>query len=119
MLNKIILLAISLITFSAQEALSSDQPASAKIEPQYILGVATHFAQNKGDLATSLNGVKSLGISSIRDEFYWRRVEKKKGEYRIPNAFKKYVETANTKGIRATHWSWTMATLNMTMGESP
>jgi hypothetical protein len=44
-------------------------------------GACVHFAQNKGDINILTNLFKQAGITTLRDEYYWNRVETVKGQY--------------------------------------
>lgn len=69
-------------------------------EPEFYVGVCTHFAQNKGTPSQNLEMAARAGIVSIRDEVYWQRVERQKGKLVIPDYFGKYLDEAVKRGIR-------------------
>ncbi|MGE5549486.1 MAG: discoidin domain-containing protein [Bacteroidota bacterium] len=61
------------------------------------IAVGAHFAQGKGDPETLLGLVQEAGITSLRDEYYWGSVEKKKGVYTFN--YDHYIDVAVRKGI--------------------
>lgn len=63
------------------------------------LGVCTHFGLNRGIKNSDLYTVRQGGIGWIRDECFWKNVEKTKGEYKIPQTFMDTVNFACDNGI--------------------
>lgn len=65
----------------------------------FRVGVCTHFSQSKGHLATNLNAIRQAGVSTIRDELSWRTVERTKGQYALPDAWREYIDSAVAAGL--------------------
>lgn len=61
-------------------------------------GVCTHFAQGWNLDVMPL--IKKLGISAIRDEQYWGRLEKSKGKFVFPKKYTDYMDKAQKLGIK-------------------
>lgn len=69
-------------------------------EPEFYVGVCTHFAQNKGTPAQNLDMIAQAEIAAIRDEVAWSGVERVKGKLVIPDSFGRYLDEAAKRGIR-------------------
>lgn len=65
-----------------------------------ILGVQTHFAQNKGVPEADLSLMGGTNIASIRDDVYWSQVETDKGVYTIPDHVPHALDLAISKGLK-------------------
>lgn len=61
--------------------------------------VSTHFAQGKGRLPYSMDLISMAGFSTIRDEIYWRDVEKRPGVFDFPAKYDEYIDEAGKYGI--------------------
>lgn len=94
-------------TFDVQLA---DLSANASVDFSYlkqggevsdeIVGMCTHFSQDKGDVDLSVDLLKNSGVKWIRDECHWGNVEKEKGVYVIPEKNNNYVNKALESGIQ-------------------
>ena len=73
---------------------------NAAAQTPFIVGVCTHFGQNKGDVQANLGMIQQLGVQSIRDEVFWQGVEHEKGHYAIPKNSEYFVNTAAAKGLK-------------------
>jgi hypothetical protein len=62
-------------------------------------GVGTHILGGSRDLTRSLDAISEMGLTSIRDDAPWARVEVRRGEYQIPESWDRVVDAANAKGI--------------------
>lgn len=51
------------------------------VSAQFLLGVCTHFGHGDRDIQSSLNILKKIGFSSIRDEVLWSHVERSRGKF--------------------------------------
>ncbi len=71
------------------------QPAGSKP----FLGVQTHYGLRRGKLPDNLNLVQLAGAEIIRDELFWREIEKKKGEYSFTQDYVGYVDEAVSRGL--------------------
>lgn len=65
----------------------------------FDVGVCTHFSQDKGSVELNIKSMNNAGISSIRDEVGWGRLERVKGEFIMPERYDKYVRHAVQEGI--------------------
>jgi hypothetical protein len=74
-------------------------PVGQALPDEFRIGVCTHFAQGKGYLPANLNMILQSGATTIRDEVGWSTVERKKGEYAMPEAWDAYVDRAVYAGI--------------------
>lgn len=79
-------------------------PAAAMgVEPvkptPFVVGVCTHFSQGKGLLPVNLEMIRQAGITSIRDEVAWSRVEREKGRLAMPEEWDTYVRRAASAGL--------------------
>lgn len=75
---------------------TSQQPVSRK---KPYIGVQTHYAHGKGKLPDNIQMAASAGVDMIRDEVYWRIVEKTKGEFVFPQLFDDYINEAIGRGM--------------------
>ena len=66
----------------------------------FIVGVCTHFGQNKGDVQANLNLIQQLGVQSVRDEVFWQGVEHEKGHYAIPKNSELFVNAIVARGLK-------------------
>jgi hypothetical protein len=69
-------------------------------QPPFVVGVCTHFGQNKGDVQANLSLIQQLGVDSIRDEVFWQGVEHERGQYAIPRNSEYFVNAAVAKGLK-------------------
>ncbi len=72
-------------------------PAPAA-EP-FVIGVCTHFQQDKGLLGSNLSMIRQAGVLSIRDEAVWRGVEREKSVFAMPPAWDEYVARASAEDL--------------------
>jgi polysaccharide biosynthesis protein PslG len=73
---------------------------SAARSQSFVIGVCTHFGQNKGKVQENLALIQRSGAGSIRDEIFWQGVEHQKGQYSIPQNSEYYVTAALELGIK-------------------
>jgi polysaccharide biosynthesis protein PslG len=66
----------------------------------FIVGVCTHFGQNKGDVQANLSLIQQLGVQSVRDEVFWQGVEHERGRYAIPKNSELFVNAIVAKGLK-------------------
>jgi polysaccharide biosynthesis protein PslG len=66
----------------------------------FVVGVCTHFGQNKGDVQANLNLIQQSGVNAIRDEVFWQGVEHQKGQYTIPRNSEYFVTASVAKGLK-------------------
>ncbi|MGA2427013.1 MAG: cellulase family glycosylhydrolase [Candidatus Acidiferrum sp.] len=66
----------------------------------FVVGVCTHFGQNKGDVQANLSLIQQMSVSAIRDEVFWQGVERQKGQYAIPKNSEYFVTTSVAKGLK-------------------
>ncbi|MCL2099924.1 MAG: hypothetical protein FWH24_05775, partial [Oscillospiraceae bacterium] len=64
-----------------------------------LFGAATHLGQTKEQTDNNLKLAKLAGITWIRDECAWEKVETSRGVYNIPENYRYYLEEANRLGI--------------------
>jgi polysaccharide biosynthesis protein PslG len=69
-------------------------------ESPFLVGVCTHFGQNKGNVQANLNLIHQAGANSIRDEVFWQGVEPQPGRYAIPKNSEYYVTQAVALGLK-------------------
>jgi hypothetical protein len=72
----------------------------AVAQQSFVVGVCTHFGQNKGDVQANLNLIQQLGVNSIRDEVFWQGVEPERGHYAIPRNSEYFVNAAAAAGLK-------------------
>ena len=76
-------------------------PAIEPLKPSdLIVGVCTHFSQDKGLLPANLRLIRQAGVASIRDEVGWRGLETEKGRLRMPEEWDTFVRRAAAAGIQ-------------------
>lgn len=68
-------------------------------QPQFVVGVCTHFQQSKGILNSNLAMIRQAGVQSIRDEVTWSGVERTKDQFVIPEPWVAYVHRAVENGL--------------------
>src|SRR5258707_8203753 len=66
----------------------------------FVVGVCTHFGQNKGDVQANLSLIQQLGVQSVRDEVFWQGVEHERGRYAIPKNSEIFVNAIVAKGLK-------------------
>ena len=66
----------------------------------FLIGLSTHFGQNKGDVQANLNLIHQSGANSIRDEVFWQGVEHQRGQYAIPKNSEYYVTSSVALGLQ-------------------
>src|ERR1700749_2272870 len=69
-------------------------------QQSFVVGVCTHFGQNKGDVQANLSLIQQLGVGSIRDEVFWQGVEHERGHYPIPRNSDYFVNAAAAAGLK-------------------
>jgi hypothetical protein len=67
---------------SLAAALGLAAPAGA----EFVVGVGTHFGQNRGDVTRSLELMREAGVRAFRDELYWALVETRPGVLSLDGA---------------------------------
>jgi len=72
----------------------------ATAQTPFVVGVCTHFGQNKGDVQANLSLIQQLGAQSVRDEVFWQGVEHEKHHYAIPKNSEIYVNAIVAKGLK-------------------
>lgn len=60
-------------------------------------GVMTHYAQ--GWDIRSIPMVAQAGVSGVRDELYWREVERERGVFTFPESYDRYMSTLARHGV--------------------
>jgi hypothetical protein len=55
----------------------------AAAHAQFLVGVGTHFGQNRGDVGGSFDLMRAAGIGAFRDELYWSTVETRPGVFAL------------------------------------
>lgn len=81
------------------------ESSNVSVVPRRVKGgisdfaVSTHFAQGKGRLPYSMDLISMAGFSTIRDEIYWRDVEKRPGVFDFPAKYDEYIDEAGKYGI--------------------
>ena len=97
-----VLMAVNGVIFDSAWAESTDlspQPKDGSEAIVFQVGVCTHFQQYKGLTSENLSLIAQSGATAIRDEIYWSEVEKKKGEFSVPEAWETAFNEAIEKGI--------------------
>ncbi|MFA6961226.1 MAG: cellulase family glycosylhydrolase [Opitutaceae bacterium] len=69
------------------------------------MGVATHFSHKTGwmnpwDASRHIPMIAEMGVGWIRDEIVWRDVEPVRGEYRISENTREWIELAHANGLK-------------------
>lgn len=75
-------------------------PEPAPVWDDSPFGVCTHFGQFKHKVPETLELIKRMGASWIRDELYWGNVESEKGKFSFPEYYDAYMKAAGELGIR-------------------
>ena len=75
-------------------------PEPAPIWDESPFGVCTHFGQFKHKVPDTLELIKRMGSTWIRDEIYWSNVEREKGKFEFPEYYDAYMKAAGELGIR-------------------
>jgi hypothetical protein len=85
--------------------LATAETSFAMLEPFDInqfddspFGLATHFGQTWNTELISL--ISKLGAKTIRDEIYWKDVEKTQGQYEFPAKYNAYMNVIEQSGIK-------------------
>ncbi len=73
--------------------------SAANNQPHFIVGAKIHFTHGQGPVPELLSLMKQGGINSLYEDMYWVEIEKKKGEYKMPEGYEKYVAEAIASGI--------------------
>jgi hypothetical protein len=68
-------------------------------EPRFKGGVATHLFRGDRPTNESLDALAAAGVTAIREDATWARVEVSKGAYGIPSQWDDVVREANNRGI--------------------
>ncbi len=76
-------------------------PRMAPPKP-FIFGIGTHMGKQFTNQTPqqSIEMVKQAGFSYLRDEILWREVEKKKGQYQIPQFVEDMIHLSESNGIQ-------------------
>jgi len=75
-------------------------PEPAPIWDDSPFGVCTHFGQFKHKVPETLELIKRMGATWIRDELYWSNIEREKGKFQFPEYYDAYMKAAGKSGIR-------------------
>ena len=75
-------------------------PEPAPLWDDSPFGVCTHFGQNKHKVPDTLELIRKMGASWIRDELYWSAVEQEKGKFVFPTYYDAYMQAAGSLGLR-------------------
>ena len=73
-------------------------PASG--DEAFIIGVDTHLINTDGASALAFKLLEEAGVSSVRDDAYWTRVEPRRAVLRIPESWQAYLNKAEEHRIR-------------------
>ncbi len=76
--------------------LSPVQSADAIKHPQ--VGVCTHMRIWPEDKVLGL--LKESGATWVRDDFDWPKIEKVKGDYRMPEDYPRWIDKSNEAGLK-------------------
>jgi len=69
-------------------------------EPRkFIVGAKVHFTHGQGPVSEILSLMKQGGINSLYEDMYWIAIEQKKGEYKMPELYEKFVADSLAAGI--------------------
>ncbi|MCX7969632.1 MAG: glycosyl hydrolase [Armatimonadetes bacterium] len=74
-------------------------PEPAPTWDESPFGVCTHFGQFKHKVPDTLQLLKRMGASWIRDELYWSNVEREKGKFEFPEYYDAYMRAAGKLSI--------------------
>ncbi len=76
-------------------------PAAAYPRPAEM-GVCVHFMQkkHKAGLETTLELIRLAGFSRIREDLSWPAIERKAGEYQLPEPFVQLIDTVPRFGLK-------------------
>ena len=66
---------------------------------QFIIGVGTHLANNGKPIKQTLKLINEAHIENIRDDMYWSHIEREKGDFKIPNIYNKFIDSALSLNI--------------------
>ena len=75
-------------------------PEPAPTWDESPFGVCTHFGQFKHKVPETLELIKRMGATWIRDELYWSNIEREKGKFQFPEYYDAYMKAAGKLGIR-------------------
>jgi hypothetical protein len=71
----------------------------AQSEKKFTVGVKVHFAFRPAKPDEMLSLMKQAGINSYYEDAYWIDVERKKGEYRVPDRYEEFINKGLQAGI--------------------
>ncbi|UFS69774.1 hypothetical protein LPW11_18015 [Geomonas sp. RF6] len=80
------------ITMSPTGSTAADQPFR-----ELVVGVGTHIGGQ--DIDKNIAALTRLGVSSVRDDFFWSGLEKVPGELQIPDKLQRYNAMLEQSGI--------------------
>lgn len=72
------------------------QAESVVRHPQ--VGVCTHL--RKWDNEEIIGHLARSGVTWIRDDFFWKSIEKEKGVYQLPESYSKWLDLAHRAGLK-------------------
>ncbi|AHF91168.1 hypothetical protein OPIT5_14070 [Opitutaceae bacterium TAV5] len=104
---------LAFVMFLSSRGIAGENVVPAAIPPSgdarpplnYNMGVATHFAHKTPwmktwDAERHIPMIADLGVGWIRDEITWRDVEPRRGQYRISENTRKWIDIANAHGLK-------------------
>lgn len=71
--------------------------ASAPRHPQ--VGIGAHLERYPQHRERALALMAEAGITWIRDDFYWKEIEKTKGHYALPESYRKMIDDCHAAGF--------------------
>ncbi|HSI07256.1 MAG: hypothetical protein ACAH89_15410 [Rariglobus sp.] len=83
---------------SLATAAESATPAAAPVIKHPRLGVCTHLRRWKNEAIIPL--LANSGVTYIRDDYYWKAIETKKGVYALPEDYRKWLDAAHAAGLK-------------------
>ncbi len=78
--------------------LASDKMAPERRPFRSCLGVSCHFAQ--GMPLSAMDWLADIGATWVRDECPWSSVEPRRGEYRVPDRARQWIDEAARRGLK-------------------
>jgi beta-xylosidase len=75
-------------------------PEPAPTWDESPFGVCTHFGQFKHKVPETLELIKRMGATWIRDELYWSNIERERNKFQFPEYYDAYMKAAGELGIR-------------------
>jgi hypothetical protein len=90
-------------TAPGRSAVSLSDASGSQLRPapaDEFLGVQTHFGQFRSGSEGIFDLIRRAGISWVRDEIYWEKIENRKGVFDFPPAYDDYVKIARKQNLR-------------------